>query len=170
MIYVFDTNSLRTLSSYYPDTFPSFWEAFGAAVESGEVSSVREVYNELEGQFGFSKRDLENEEKFRRLGWLWQWLSTHKAMFTVPGPEETRFLPELFGVRQFRALVGEKQLLKGQPVADPFLISRARAVGGCVVTEEVAKPNSAKIPNICDHFDIDCTDLRGFLGRKGWRF
>lgn len=48
MIYVFDTNSFRVLSHYFPEIFPTVWENINLMVSNGNFISVREVYNELE--------------------------------------------------------------------------------------------------------------------------
>jgi hypothetical protein len=56
------------------------------------------------------------------------------------------------------------------PVADPFVIACAKIRGGTVVTEERLKPNAARIPNICQHFGIPCTNLEGFMQLMGWNF
>lgn len=120
------------------------------------VVSIREVYNELERQMAET--------------WLWDWLREHRSMFLTPGPEETAFVAEIFKVIHFRALVGEKQRLRGSPVADPFLVACAKVRNGCVVTEEAKKPNAAKVPNVCEHFDIECTNVEGFLARNDWQF
>lgn len=70
----------------------------------------------------------------------------------------------------FQNLVTERNRLTGRPIADPFVIALAEAINGCVVTQEKEKPNAAKIPNVCDHFDIECTNLQGFMEREGWKF
>ncbi len=85
-------------------------------------------------------------------------------------PEEQAFVGEIFRVRHFQALVGNTQRLTGLPVADPFVIAAARIRGGCVVTEEVKKPNAAKVPNVCEHFGIECLNVEGFLEQNGWEF
>jgi hypothetical protein len=41
---------------------------------------------------------------------------------------------------------------------------------GCVVTEEKLKKNGARIPNICEHFDVECTNLEGFIEQQKWEF
>jgi len=156
MIYVFDTNSLRVLGNYYPDRFPSFWEQFEAAIEAETVRSVREVLNELERQ---STKE-----------WLKDWARGHRTLFAQPGPAETSFVGEIFEVAHFRMLVGERQRLLGQPVADPFVVASAKILEGCVVTEEANHPNAAKIPNVCQHFNVDFTNVEGFLERKNWSF
>ena len=156
MIYVFDTSSLRVLGSYFPARFPTFWQRFEAAIEAGEIRSVREVYNELERQ---SAR-----------AWLKEWAKEHRPLFAPPGPEETAFVAKIFAVAHFRTLVGQRQRLLGQPVADPFLVAAAKVFDGCVVSEEERRPHAAKVPNVCDHFGIECTNVEGFLGQNGWTF
>ncbi len=156
MIYIFDTSSLRVLGNYYPDRFPTFWERFEAAIEAREVRSVREVFNELQRQ---STKE-----------WLKKWARQNRALFAQPGPKETAFVGKIFEVAHFRTLVGERQRLLGQPVADPFLVAAPKVMEGCVVTEEANRPNAARIPNVCAHFHIDCTDVEGFLERLAWSF
>jgi hypothetical protein len=156
VLYVFDSNSLRVLGNYYPDRFPTFWSRFREAVASGAVVSVREVHNELERQMADT--------------WLWEWLREQRSMFLAPGPEETVFVGEVFRVPHFRALVGEQQKLRGYPVADPFVVACAKARSGCVVTEEAKRPNAAKIPNVCEHFGVACTNVEGFMAANDWQF
>ncbi|HEY2383625.1 MAG TPA: DUF4411 family protein [Terriglobia bacterium] len=157
MPYIFDTNSIVALSHYYPKRFPSFWTRFDAAVEAEDVVSVREV-----------SREIENHSHIQP--WLADWLTAHKSVFRVPTPEEMRFVVEIFRVKPFQALVGEKQRLRGTPAADPFVIGCAKISNGVVITQEVKKDGGAKIPNVCDHFGIQWTNLEGFLAAKGWEF
>lgn len=156
MPFVFDTSSFRVLENYYRETFRSFWEKFDGLVRRQEVLSVREVYRELEQQV--------TKEWFR------QWLGGHKPIFLTPTAAETEFVARIFAVPHFQGLVTKRQLLKGMPVADPFVVACGGVRSGCVVTEEALKPNAAKIPNACQHFAIDCVNLEGCLDRLGWRF
>ena len=156
MTYVFDTNSFRVLGNYYPEQFPTFWETFNRAVAIGKIVSVREVRRELEIQAHHTH--------------LFDWIEGQKGIFLPPSPAETRFVSEIFSVPHFLTLVNQKSLLEGRPCADPFIIAKAEVINGCVVTEESQKPNAAKIPNVCDRFEIDCTNLQGFMEREGWRF
>lgn len=156
MVYVFDTSSLRVLRNYYRDVFATFWERFEGAIDAGGIVSVREVLNELEAQVSST--------------WLWDWIRARRTIFQVPTPAETLFVQEIFKVSHFRALVGETQRLQGRPVADPFVVACAKVKEGCVVTEETFKPNAAKIPNVCEYFEVDCTNIEGFLASNGWRF
>jgi hypothetical protein len=156
MVYIFDTSSMIVLSHYYPEGFPTFWQRFNKAVDNGTVVSVREVFNELE-----NKTPKE---------WFAEWLKQHKSMFFTPTDDETKFIAEIFRVKHFQMLVSETQRLKGQPVADPFVIAAARIRKGTVITEEANKPDAAKIPNVCEHFKVSCTNLEGFLAANHWKF
>lgn len=156
MSYVLDTNAFRVLEAYYPRRFPSFWESFNGAVTDGHVLSVREVLKELHQQ--------------SRSAHILEWIETNKTIFRPPEEAEMDFVAAIFRVPHFQALVGQKQILEGLPVADPFVIARAKVTASVVVTEEKLKPNAAKIPNVCEHFDVDCTNLEGLMDRMGWRF
>ena len=156
MPFIFDTNSLRVLGNYYPERFPSFWKRFEEMVEKKEVLSVREVYNEITKQ-------VKDE-------WYLEWLEAHREMFLAPSADEGTFVAQIFRVAHFQQLVGEEQRLKGQPVADPFVVACAKVRNGIVVTEEAVKENAAKIPNVCKHFKIECTDVEGFLKINDWKF
>ncbi len=156
MIYIFDTNSFIVLGHYFPDRFPSFWERFNAAIAEGDIVSVREVFKELEGRGNRPH--------------LQKWIESNKEIFLIPSPEEMKFVGEIFKVPHFRDLVTQKQRLKGTPVADPFVIAAAKIRNGWVVTEEEKKENAAKIPNVCEHFGIECTNLEGFMALQKWMF
>ena len=156
MVYVLDTNSVRVIGNYYPDRFPSFWEKFDTSVDQGNIISVREVYRELDFQI--------------RKPSLREWVENHKGMFLIPSQEETEFVSHIFSTNHFQALVKLRNQLTGFPVADPFVIASAYVRESCVVSEETIKENSAQIPNICEHFGIDCTNIEGMMEREGWEF
>lgn len=160
MIYVFDSDTLINLfRHYYADRFPSLWENFDALVLEHRIISVREVKNEL---VGYSDR-------------LSVWVKDHGEIFLTPTVDELAFVTEIFKVPHFQMLIRKKEQLQGKPVADPFVIAKAQALegtleGGCVVTQEVKKPNAARIPNICGHFGILCLNLEAFMANEKWRF
>ena len=156
MIYVFDTSSFRVLGNYYPDRFPSFWEMFDGLVAAGRIVSVREARRELEDQS--TKAHLD------------RWVDRNKRIFLSPSAEETEFVRRIFEVGHFQQLVSDRNVLKGGPVADPFLIAAAWSRGGCVVTEESMKENAGKIPNVCERFGVDWTNVEGFMERESWTF
>ena len=121
-----------------------------------QVVSAREVYNEIVSQV---------KDK-----WYLDWLKQHKEMFLTPGVEEGKFIAESFKVPHFQQIVGEQQRLLGQYVADPFVVACASVCNGTVVTEEAVKENAAKIPNVCQYFGVNFTNVQGFLEQKGWKF
>ncbi len=156
MIYVFDSSPLIVLFRHiYPDRFPSLWENFDALVSEQRIISVREVRNELGGH-GDRLSD---------------WVKGHREVFPTPTTDQLNFVAEIFQVSHFQMLVRKKERLQGKPVADPFVIAKAQALEeGCVVTQEVKKPNAARIPNVCEHFDIPCLNLEAFMENENWRF
>ncbi len=155
MIYVFDSSSLIDLFRYYyPNRFPSLWEIFAQAVDAKNIISVREVFNEV------SSRDDR----------LALWAKGNRDFFQSPEPEELNFIAQIFSVEHFQSLVRKQERLQGLPVADPFVIAKARVINGCVVTEESNKPNASKIPNVCQYFGIDCLSLEGFMDKENWTF
>ena len=156
MPFVFDTNSFRVLQNYYPTHFQAFWAQFDALVTGGDVLSVREVLRELEQQV--------TKE------WFQQWIDRNKGIFLTPDNAETEYVKRIFSVRHFQGLVAQKAVLKGTPVADPFVVACAGVRGATVVTEETLRPNAAKIPNVCQYFGIHCTDLEGLFRDLGWQF
>ena len=156
MIYVFDTNSLSVLRNYYPATFPTLWGNIESATGSGSIQSVHEVSAELE---------LWNDAAF-----IETWAKQHKDIFAKPSDAELLAVQKILAFPHFQSLISQQALLKGKPVADPFVVAAAMVKGGTVVTEEQLKPNAAKIPNVCDHFRVPFIDLEGFLKHQGWTF
>nr|VFJ92308.1 MAG: protein of unknown function (DUF4411) [Candidatus Kentron sp. LFY] len=68
-------------------------------------------------------------------------------------------------------MISKQKTLQGKPVADPFVIALAKCLeNSCVVTSETKSSNAAKLPNVCEHFKVDWTNLEGFMEREDWRF
>lgn len=156
MCYIFDTNIFRVMGHYYPNRFPTFWENLDRIVEEGKIFSCKEVFREIERQ---------NIKEF-----VLKWAKKNKHIFLAPTTEEGEFIKEIFRVPHFRTLVGKLEQLNGHPVADPFVIALAKIRNGFVVTEESYKENSSRMPNICEHFTVQCVNLDGFMERKNWQF
>lgn len=156
MRYVFDSDPLINLfRHYYPRRFPTLWEQFDALVSGGELISVREVFNEI-GSSGDS---------------LGTWAKDQKnILFLETTVEEFKFVAEIFQVHHFQAMIRKQERFKGKPVADPFVIARAKILNACVVTQEKKTDKAAKIPNVCDYFEIDCINLEGFMEKENWTF
>lgn len=155
MIYVFDSSTLiRLFKNFYPKSFPSLWEKFAQVVNSGNIISVREVFIEIE--------DYDDR--------LSEWAKRNRAFFQQPSKDELVFVADIFKVTHFQSMVRTQERLQGKPVADPFVIAKAKILKGCVVAEESKKPNSSRIPNVREYFDINCLNLEGFMERENWTF
>lgn len=156
-LYILDTNTLSQLFRfYYRNNFPSLWKKFDQLVKDGQILSTREVLRELEDG--------------RKAELAYKWAEEHKYLFPDPRTEEVQFVSQIFGVHHFQQNLQNK---KGKPRrrgADPFIIAQAKRTGGTVVTEEAKPPNGARIPNICEHFEIPCTNLQGLMDSEGWKF
>ncbi|MBX9917976.1 MAG: DUF4411 family protein [Nitrosomonas sp.] len=156
MIYVFDTSSIRSLQHFYPSVFKTIWDGLDILVQQKTLISTREVWNELERQ------NISDD--------VLAWAKNNKHIFTTPASAELQFVAHILQIKHFQSLIGEQQRLKGTPVADPFIIACAKINSGTVVTEEQLKPNAAKIPNVCAHFNVSCIDLERFMQQQGWAF
>ncbi|MBF0236648.1 MAG: DUF4411 family protein [SAR324 cluster bacterium] len=155
MIYIFDSNSLIDLfKNFYFKRFPSLWEKFDQAVDEKQIISVREVIHEI-GNRGDRLSD---------------WSKEHRTLFQQPTPDELIFVTEIFKVPHFQSMVRKKERLLGKPVADPFVIAKAKVMEACVITQENNKPNSSRIPNVCEYFKIECSNLEGFMEQENWIF
>lgn len=155
MKYVFDTGPFIALfTNFYPSTFVTLWRHFDALVAEGEIVSTREVLREIEDQ----------DDELRA------WARNHKAIFTTPGAEEGAFVARIYSVVHFQANIEQRKLIMGGKNADPFVIAKATVAGGSVVTMERHKPNAARIPNICEHFDVPWLSLEAFMQEEGWQF
>lgn len=144
MIYVVDTCVFRHIFYHvYRSVIPEIWESLEDMLTSGEISSVKETYKELELQFS-------------KDGDVLSWLKKYKDSFTGPTNEEALIVSQIYSNRNFQNGVSEKSIINGRPVADAFLIAKAKVLNGTVVTREEYSPNSAKIPNICEALNVKC--------------
>lgn len=155
-MFVFDSNCFDALEMYFPSRFPSFWRAFDEAVSAGQIISVAEVRKEFD-----SYSPAEHVQ---------DWVKGHPEFFSAPTGGELQAMAQIFAVPHFQQLIGKKQILQGRPVADPFLISCAWCRGATVVTEERPKPHSAKIPTVCEYFDVKWTNFEGMMTALRWTF
>ena len=156
MTYVFDNSPLSALfRNYYRHRFPSLWRRFDDLVINGDFVSTREVRRELE--------DGPDES-------LREWVAQNRELFTIPSAEEGVFVARIYAVQHFQQNIERQKMLRGGNNADPFVIAKAALTEGTVVTMEQLRPNAAKIPNICDHFNIPCMTLEEFMESEGWEF
>ncbi len=143
MIYVVDTCIMRELFHYKRSVVPEIWEGLEYLIENGEVVFAKESYSELEKQF------VENN-------YPQQWIKAYKKYFLPANNEECIIVSEIYSYRNFENNVAKRNLLEGRPVADAFIVAKAKIIGGIVVTREKYTPNAARIPNICEKFGVEC--------------
>lgn len=144
------------LKNYYVTTFATLWAFIDGLVAAGRLVSVREVFKELDN---YNEPDS-----------IQDWAKLNRDIFAVPSNEELLVVQDILAIPHFQPLIGNKAILKGTPVADPFVVAAAKVSGGTVVTEEALKPNAAKIPNVCQHFGVPCMNLQTFMLQQGWTF
>lgn len=140
------------MGAYYPKRFPSFWETIDQLVVDSVLMSVREV-----------RKELENRCRFVHIE---EWVHKHPEIFPLPTANECKIVADLFKKEQYRGFVKRDNLLKGTPVADPFIIASAKISNRCVVTQESDKVGGARIPTACKELGIECIDLEGFLEQQ----
>jgi Domain of unknown function (DUF4411) len=156
MSYVFDNSPLSALfKNYYRRTFRSLWDNFDALVDQGRIVSTREALREIEDG---GPADLLD------------WARNHNTLFATPTAAEGAFVTRIYSVAHFQQNIEQQKLLRGGKNADPFVIAKAAVDGRTVVTMEQFKPNAAKIPNICRHFNVSCFTLEEFMEAENWQF
>ena len=151
-----DTSACSVLASYYPQAFPSLWTELDSVAVNGTLTSVREVLNELKSS--------------SRAEFLQTWAESHRSIFAVPDDNETVAVQEILAIPHFQSVISAKAMMRGSPVADPFIVANAMVHDAVVITEESYRENAAKIPNICEHFDVQCNNLEWFMIQQGWSF
>lgn len=155
-MYVLDTNVISSLhKNYYRKRFVSLWKEFDQLVAEGQITSTREVLHELGD--GSPGADLE-------------WAKANPKLFATPDAKEGAFVAKIYAFTHFQTNIEKQKLYKGGRNADAFIVARASAIGGTVVTLERLKPNAVRVPNICAHFKIPYLDLEGFMEKEGWEF
>jgi len=155
-MYAFDNSPLSALfRNYYRKRFPSLWDRFDRLVADGRLISTREV-----------KREIDNCS----IADLRAWADATPHIFTTPTAAEGAAVAQIYAVQHFQQNIEQQKFLKGGILADPFVIAKAMVDGLTVVTMELFKPNAAKIPNICQHFNVRCLTLEDFMAAEGWKF
>lgn len=152
-IYVLDTCVVRELLFHFRREVPTFdrmWNNIDSMITEGKIIFVKESYEEL-------VRQCTTDDNMR-------WLKSKKVYFTASTNEECKIVSQIYRNRNFQNNVSKKNILNGQPVADAFLVARAKYIGdnAIVVSREILKPNAAKIPNICKSLGVRYIDDKEF--------
>lgn len=153
MIYILDTNIIRTLLNFFPKKgkrFEEVWEKIDEKIRAGEFISVDECYNELARQFS------DKTEQY-------QWFHGHKDMFKNPDDKESVIISQLLLNPKMRETVHQKNILENRPSADIYIAAKAKAIGAAVVTAEKFKPNSAQLPNLCKELGVKYISYDDFM-------
>lgn len=161
MKYVWDSSSLiKLFGNFPPPRFPSLWKKFDKLVEGGRIVSVREARREV----------ADHGDP------LSTWANERKDTFHEPTKEDLEFVERLFRNKHHQGLIKKKNLMDSAPVADPFVMAKAKSLAGCAVTEDGffrdggIKPNAPLMAPICEILGIDCVHLDGFMQKEDWRF
>ena len=136
------------------DIAPGFWTSLDQMVEEGRIASSLEVYRELT----VGEDDLEEWARHRR----------SSGLFLEPDAAvQDRFRAVAEYVNNHYAANQASTFLDA---ADPWMIAHAAAYGGTVVTLETRVPDNsqkAKIPNVCDQFNVRSINTYQMLRELG---
>jgi Domain of unknown function (DUF4411) len=164
-----DTFITAKNSLYAFEVNTTLWAWFDTQLKAKTVRSPERVFREI---MAFKKDDLLKQwvsprkfdglciEPDKRVSECLNKIADHLYTATVPH-RKTRKLQLRYKPAQ-AAVFGRG--------ADAFVIAHAMADNGTVVTFESDKcPDSQRIriPDICDHFGVDCTNLKGLLVALG---
>ena len=157
--YCLDTNVIVSFlrgtddEFYGSDIFAPQWTFIEGLIDRGAVISPREVEHELLNW----KKTIEQMPK---------WVKQHRRLF-VDADDSAQLKAAKLIVNQFPAYASNINY-----VGDLSVMSLAKYLGLSVVTlEKRADPHSAKrpkIPNVCEHFDIECLSVAGLLRRENF--
>ena len=113
MNYVFDTSILIVMfKHYYKDRFPSLWKKIEECVNQERIISVREAGKEIDKYHAVD--DLTNGNLVIRVSFL------HLRR------KKQNLLQRFFSIRHFQMLVDKKKIGGNYPIADPFVIAKAK--------------------------------------------
>jgi len=155
-LYVYDTGAFFDLGHFYPSRFPTIWTHIDKLVMEGRLWSVREV-----------RREIENNCPFPHIE---EWVAKNRHIFRKPESSELEVVTEIFKVSNFLGLVRRSHILKGLPVADPFIVAAAKVHKSSVVTREIFKDKGARIPTVCKEFGVTCINVEQFMEKEKLKY
>lgn len=153
MIYILDTNIIRTILNFFPKKgkrFEEVWAKIDEKINTGEFISADECYNELSRQYSNTTEQ-------------YQWFHGHKEMFKNPDDKESVIISQLLLKPKMRETVHQKNILENRPSADVYIVAKAKALGATVVTSEKYRPNSAQLPNMCEVLGVAYISFDDFM-------
>lgn len=151
--YSLDTNIVidGRVRRYPPDVFPQVWDRLTELIEAERAVVCEEVHWEL------GRGDDECHA----------WAAAQDGL-VVPSDEAVlEFVEQV--VLEFPDWSSDTGNW-----ADPFVIAHAAVREWVVVTDEHRSrspvPARTKVPNVCEHFGIECVNFLDFARREGWSF
>lgn len=138
MEFSFDTSAFiePSIRLYPRDIFEPHWQWIERLIQEGAVRSTELVKTELSA--------TEDD--------LFEWAKDQPDLFVPIDNGTQTALRDI--INQFPALTDHHRDRSG---ADPWVIALAMANNCTVVTyEKIGKNNAPKIPNVCQHFGIQC--------------
>ena len=156
VIYSLDTSALiAAFHERYPiENFPSLWCKIEALIKNGRLKMSQIVFDE-------AMRDTE----------IKQWCDENqlKPDFQVTIDESVQEqVSEVLS--EFPRLVDSRT---GKSGADPWVVALALTIESCVVVTEENRTyseNRPKIPDACDHFDLQCLKIVDLIEKENWIF
>ena len=152
MKYVFDSGPFINCRYYFPNIFKSYWKKLNQLAGNRAIISVKEVYNEI-----LKGSDIISD-----------WANLNSRIFEEPSDAEFEVVKDIMS--KHKELIRFANYTGGTPVADPFIIAKAKVNNISVVTQEVFRENAHKIPNICKELSVDYMTLEEFMLNEGWEF
>lgn len=151
--YVLDSSFFIDLyardGSHPRDRHVGLWEYFEQQTSRGEIIAPMEVREELDNNV--------DEE-------LDRWLSRHRSIFVEVSTPQLAVLQKI--VRAYPAFTRGRENM-----ADPAVVSLAVAENLAVLTSERYQQTPSakfpKIPNLCDHHQVDCLGINDYLRTEG---
>jgi hypothetical protein len=160
--YCSDTSALIELhATYGGDVFVSLWQNVAGLVKEGRLIAPREVLREIE------KKDDD----------LLKWVKKHRKIFREQDIEQLQGAQEILS--RFPDLTDPAKEI---PDADPFVVALAIIENTkrqdtlfksqCIVLtqEKPSRGVRPKIPDVCQHYGIECIALTGLFRKEEWRF
>jgi predicted nucleic acid-binding protein len=156
--YVFDTNVLITLLTFYPKDKPTFralWDEIESLIKKKIMFSTDVVYKEINRYRG--KNDI-----------VKKWAKSHRKSFFIPPDKKTwQYAQDI--MKNFPDLLDKKKLQTGEPDADPFLIALAKSEGATIITQE-RKDLPNRIPMVASQYRVKSIDLYEFFEERKLKF
>ena len=168
--YIIDTCSFAdSADRMYKFSFaPGFWEKLDEVISSGKIIVIDKVYAEATK----GESELESWLKLHARKRIVKFENNRDAILFYQN-NLIKYVHDNYAANQYQAWFGYSD------VADPFIISMAKALNCEIITEEVSKTSVnqktglmklVKVPDVANHFDIKCRHIFEVLEPLGFRW